>query len=75
MFSRELNFYDDLAGLPVSIFVQSVAIADTQGNKAFSRSVFIGLSWGDGISATETYVPRKQVKKLIKALQMSLDEE
>ena len=72
MFDQELYFDDAMAGLPVAIRVQAASVPS---RKTLSRSVFIGLEWGDGIPATiETYVPREQVKKLIKALKEALDE-
>lgn len=74
MFSRELNFDDDLTGQPVSVTVQSEAMVDSRDGEVFIRRVFIGLEWGYGISATEAFVPRSQVQKLIEALQEALGE-
>ena len=73
MFSRELNFDDDLVGLPVSITVQSEPTVDSRDGEVFLRRVFIGLEWGGGQSITEAFVPREQVQKLIEALQEALD--
>jgi hypothetical protein len=73
MFSRELNFDDDLTGLPVSITVQSEPMVDSRDGKVFNRRVFVGLDWGEGLSTAEAYIPREQVKKLITALQEALN--
>ena len=73
MISRELNFDDDLTGLPVSITVQSEPMVDSRDGEVIIRRVFIGLEWGYGVSTTEACVPISQVPKLIEALQEALN--
>ena len=75
MKSEEFNFKDALTGLPVYIIVQSQIVLDPEDSRGFSNSVFVVLESDDGLTAAEAYVPRKQVKKLIKALKAALNEE
>ena len=75
MKSEEFNFKDALTGLPVYIIVQSQIVLDPEDSRGFSNSVFVVLESDDGLTAAEAYVPRKQVKKLIKALKAVLNEE
>lgn len=75
MKSEEFNFKDALTGLPVYIMVQSQIVLDPEDSRGFSNSVFVVLESDDGLTAAEAYVPRKQVKKLIKALKAVLNEE
>ena len=75
MKSEEFNFKDALTGLPVYIIVQSQIVHDPEDSRGFSNSVFVVLESDDGLTAAEAYVPRKQVKKLIKALKAVLNEE
>ena len=73
MFSRELNFDDDLSGGPASIFVQSEPMIDSRDGQVSIRRVLIGLEEGNGVSYAEAYVPISQVQKLIETLQEALD--
>ena len=75
MKSEEFNFKDALTGLPVYIIVQSQIVLDPEDSRGFCNSVFVVLESDDGLTAAEAYVPRKQVKKLIKAMKEALNEE
>ena len=73
MISRELNFDDDLTGLPVSITVQSEPMADSRDGEIIIRRVLIRLEEDEAPTYAEAYVPIYQVPKLIEALQEALD--
>ena len=75
MINEEFNFRDALTGLPVCIIVQSQIVLDPEDSRGFSNSVFVGLESDDCMAYAEAYVPRKQVKKIIKALKAVLNEE
>ena len=75
MKSEEFNFRDALTGLPVCIVLQSQILLDPEEDRGFSTGVFVGLDYGDGEATAETYVPKKQAEKVIKAMKELLNEE
>lgn len=74
MFSRELNFDDDLTGQLVSVTVQSEPMVDSRDGEVFIRRVLIRLEEDEAPTYAEAYVPISQVPKIIEALQEALGE-
>ena len=75
MVSHEVSFDDEVSGQGVSVVVKTSNAHYFDESKKGSNGLYLRLEVASGWDYTEAYIPRNQVKKVIKAMKDVLDEE
>ena len=75
MGSHEVSFKDAENGFDIKVFVET-PMEDDHGIKKYSQSLYLCLDAGrPGGTTTWAHIPRKQAKKIIKAMKAVLNEK
>ena len=67
MADSRIDFIDGLTDQYVTVFVQSARVTDSD-EADLSQCVFLSLESFSGAVGSSAYIPRKQAKKIIKAM-------
>ena len=74
MVSHEVSFKDAENGFSVQVCVETPVEYD-HGSAEYSQSLYLCLLVANGEDYTSAHIPRKQAKKIIKAMKKVLNEE
>ena len=75
MIKEEFNFDDERNGGDTTVFVQTAHVRDPNKSKKGRTGLYLCLLGDNAWSSTAAYIPRKEAKKIIKAMKAVLDEE
>ena len=75
MGSHEVSFDDAENGFDVTVFVDTVRGYDVPKSKKGHNGLYLYMDTEHACHATSAYIPRKQAKKIIKAMKEALNEE
>ena len=74
MISKRIDFADKLTEQHVTVYVESARVTDSD-EADLSQCVFFSLESFSGAVGGAAYIPRKEAKKIIKAMKEVLNEE
>ena len=76
MINKVINFEDALSEYGATVFVQTASVYEGPNIKKACEGLYLCLDAGrHGGTTTSAYIPRKQAKKIIKAMKEVLNEE